>query len=172
LEALAERCGYWLQSGYSWGSACSAQSLLPTRVRLPGVLLALIFLSVGLNLVFERRSFCSYLPIGGFTGIYAQTAPLEVKIVNSALASHNEKTCYQECPWGLYRWRFVTAPSAGCVWSACVLPQDNIALACAHLGATWVRRADPAGWTKFSWLWSCWEARLRSPRYSPGLGED
>ncbi len=45
------------------------------------VLLGLFGLAIGLSLVFERRAFCSYIcPIGGFTGIYAQTAPVEVRV--------------------------------------------------------------------------------------------
>jgi len=52
-----------------------------TSARVTGVvLLAILALALALSLVFERRSFCNYLcPIGGFTGLYAQVGPVELR---------------------------------------------------------------------------------------------
>jgi Polyferredoxin len=68
------------------------------------VLLAIILLSLLLSLIFERRAFCNYLcPIGGFTGLYAQAGPVEVRVKEAEVcAAHSEKLCYDACPWGQY----------------------------------------------------------------------
>ena len=73
--------GSWLQ----WGAFLliglfSAVTLTDPRVT-AWVLLALFGLAIALSLVFERRAFCSYVcPIGGFTGMYAQAAPVELRV--------------------------------------------------------------------------------------------
>jgi polyferredoxin len=123
--------GYWLQTGlFLLIGLFSAATL--TNARLTAwILLGLIFLAVFLSLVFERRAFCSNIcPIGGFTGIYAQTAPLEVRVKDQALcAAHNEKTCYIECPWGIYPLALHDSSACGlCMECLRVCPKDNIAL--------------------------------------------
>jgi polyferredoxin len=123
--------GYWLQSGLFLGiGLISAVTLTDPRVT-AWILLGLITLTIALSLVFERRSFCTHVcPIGGFTGLYAQTAPVEVRVINSAVcASHSEKTCYQECPWGLYPLALRDSAQCGlCLECLRVCPKDNIAL--------------------------------------------
>jgi polyferredoxin len=123
--------GSWLQ----WGAFLlvglfSAVTLTDTRVT-AWVLLALFGLAIALSLVFERRAFCSYVcPIGGFTGIYAQAAPVELRVLDSRLcAAHSEKTCYQSCPWGLYPLALKNSAQCGlCLECLRVCPQDNIAV--------------------------------------------
>lgn len=123
--------GYWLQAGlFLLIGLFSAVTL--TNARLTAwILLGLIALAIFLSLVFERRAFCSYVcPIGGFTGIYAQTAPLEVRVTDPAVcAAHEEKTCYLECPWGLYPLALRDSSACGlCMECLRVCPKDNIAL--------------------------------------------
>jgi len=123
--------GYWLQAGlFLVIGLFSAVTLTDPRVT-AWVLLGLILLAIALSLVYERRSFCTYVcPIGGFTGIYAQTAPVEVRVVNTAIcATHSEKTCYIECPWGIYPVALRDSSQCGlCLECLRVCPKDNIAL--------------------------------------------
>jgi len=123
--------GSWLQwGGFLAIGLFSALTLTDARVT-AWVLLGLFALALVLSLVFENRSFCSYLcPIGGFTGIYAQVAPLEVRVVDSSLcATHNEKTCYQSCPWGLYPLALRNSAQCGlCMECLRSCPRDNIAV--------------------------------------------
>jgi polyferredoxin len=123
--------GYWLQASlFLLIGLFSAITLTSARLT-AWILLALIGLAAFLSLVFERRAFCSYVcPIGGFTGIYAQTSPLEVRVKErSVCADHNKKTCYIECPWGLYPLALRDSSACGlCMECLRVCPQDNIAL--------------------------------------------
>jgi hypothetical protein len=123
--------GSWLQSsGFLLIGLFSAVTLTDARVT-AWVLLGLFGLAIGLSLVFERRAFCSYIcPIGGFTGIYAKTAPVEVRVIDKAIcAAHSEKTCYQNCPWGLYPLALRDSSQCGlCMECLRSCPQDNIAV--------------------------------------------
>jgi hypothetical protein len=94
-------------------------------------LLGIILLALALSLVFERRSFCNYLcPIGGFTGLYAQAGPVEVRVKDADIcADHAEKTCYTACPWGQYPLALKTSADCGlCMECLRVCPSDNIAV--------------------------------------------
>jgi polyferredoxin len=123
--------GYWLQASlFLVIGLFSAVTLTNPRVT-SWVLLGLVLLAIVLSLVFERRAFCSYLcPIGGFTGVYAKTAPVEVRVVNTAIcATHSEKSCYIECPWGIYPVAQRDSSQCGlCMECLRVCPHDNIAL--------------------------------------------
>jgi polyferredoxin len=102
------------------------------------VLAGLIFLAVLFSLLFERRAFCSHVcPIGGFTGIYAMTSPVELRVKENAIcATHSEKTCYIECPWGVYPLALKdNAPCGLCMECLRVCPKDNIALNLRPFGA-------------------------------------
>jgi ferredoxin len=95
------------------------------------ILLGLIIVAFILSLIFERRSFCLYLcPIGGFTGLYAKLAPLEVRTKKSILcAEHDQKTCYQACPWGQYPLALKSSANCGlCMECLRVCPYDNISV--------------------------------------------
>jgi polyferredoxin len=58
----------------------------------PGIsallLLALLLIALGTSLVFERRAFCRYLcAVGGFIGLYAQVAPIELRVKDTTLCA-------------------------------------------------------------------------------------
>jgi NAD-dependent dihydropyrimidine dehydrogenase PreA subunit len=108
----------------------SAVTLTDPRVT-SWVFLALFGLAIGLSLVFERRAFCSSIcPIGGFTGIYAKTAPIELRAIDKEIcAKHGDKSCYRACPWGLYPVAFRDSAACGlCMECVRACPQDNLAL--------------------------------------------
>jgi Fe-S-cluster-containing hydrogenase component 2 len=95
------------------------------------VLLIIILLSLILSLIFERRPLCNYLcPIGGFTGLYAQAGPVEVRVkVAAVCAGHDEKTCYNACPWGQYPLALKSSANCGlCMECLRVCPKGNIAV--------------------------------------------
>jgi len=123
--------GSWLQSGgFLLVGLFSAVTLTDPHVT-AWVLLGLFGLAFGLSLVFEKRAFCSYIcPIGGFTGIYAKTAPVEVRVIDTAIcAAHSEKTCYQNCPWGLYPVALRDSAQCGlCMECLRSCPRDNLAV--------------------------------------------
>ena len=123
--------GSWLQSGaFLLIGLFSALTLTDPRVT-GWVLLALFGLAIGLSLVFEKRAFCSHIcPIGGFSGIYAQTAPVELRVIDTEIcAKHGDKSCYQACPWGLYPVAFRDSSACGlCMECLRACPQDNLAL--------------------------------------------
>ncbi len=123
--------GSWLQSsGFLLIGLFSALTLTNARVT-AWVLVGLFGMAIVLSLVFERRAFCSYIcPIGGFTGIYAKTAPVEVRVIDTKIcAAHSEKTCYQNCPWGLYPVALRDSSQCGlCMECLRSCPKDNIAV--------------------------------------------
>ena len=59
-------------------------------------LILFILISLVVSLFFERKSFCRYLcPIGGFVGVYAQVAPVGIRVKDPAVcATHTQKSCY------------------------------------------------------------------------------
>ena len=129
--------GTWLQSGgFLMIGLFSAVTL--TSPRLTGwVLLAIIVVSLVLSLVFEKRSFCNHLcPIGGFTGLYAQAAPVEIRVKDRAIcAAHTEKTCYQSCPWGVYVAALQdNGPCGMCMECIRVCPHDNVSINLRQFG--------------------------------------
>lgn len=123
--------GSWLQSsGFLLIGLFSAVTLTDARLT-AWVLLGLFVLAVALSLIFEKRAFCSYVcPIGGFSGIYAKAAPVEVRVVDKAIcAAHSEKTCYQSCPWGLYLVALRDSSQCGlCMECLRSCPSDNVAV--------------------------------------------
>jgi hypothetical protein len=130
--------GSWLQGGgfllVGLFGAVTLTSASVTAI----VLLAIIALAIILSLVFERRAFCSYLcPIGGFTGLYAQAGPVEVRVKNPAVcAGHSQKTCYNACPWGQYPLALKSSANCGlCMECLRVCPEDNIAVSLRPWGS-------------------------------------
>ena len=123
--------GNWLQaSGFMLIGLFSAVTLTSPKVTAL-ILLGIIVLSLALSLVFERRAFCNNLcPIGGFTGLYAQAGPVEVRVKDTAVcAGHAEKTCYAACPWGQYPLALKSSAACGlCMECLRVCPRDNIAV--------------------------------------------
>lgn len=123
--------GTWLQAGgFLLVGLFGAVTLTSAKVTAI-VLLAIIGLAIILSLVFERRSFCNYLcPIGGFTGLYAQAGPVELRVKDAGIcAEHVEKTCYDACPWGQYPLALKSSANCGlCMECLRVCPSDNIAI--------------------------------------------
>lgn len=123
--------GSWLQSGgFLLIGLFSAVTLTDPRVT-GWVLLALFGLAIALSLVFEHRAFCSYIcPIGGFSGMYAKAAPLEVKVIDKQIClEHGDKSCYHACPWGLYPLALKDASACGlCMECLRACPKDNLAV--------------------------------------------
>jgi hypothetical protein len=123
--------GKWLQAGgFLLIGLFGALTLTSAQVT-AWVLLGIILLSLVLSLVFERRSFCNYLcPIGGFTGLYAQAGPVEVRVKDKDIcAAHTEKTCYTACPWGQYPLALKSSADCGlCMECLRVCPSDNLAV--------------------------------------------
>ncbi|MHB9092432.1 MAG: 4Fe-4S binding protein, partial [Chloroflexota bacterium] len=100
----------WLQNAGFLAVAVFSVPILTSPVLTGWVLLALIVGATGCSLLFERRVFCRYLcPVGGFIGLYAQVAPLSIRVKDRAVCqAHKAKACYTGsdagygCPWLIY----------------------------------------------------------------------
>jgi hypothetical protein len=123
--------GTWMQAGgFLLIGLFGALTLTSAKITAI-VLLFILVLALVLSLVFERRSFCNYLcPIGGFTGLYAQAGPVELRVKDADIcAAHSEKTCYTACPWGQYPLALKSSANCGlCMECLRVCPSDNIAV--------------------------------------------
>jgi hypothetical protein len=134
----------WLQNGAFLLLALFSLTVL-TQPRVTAILLAgLLFLAIGTSLVFERRAFCRYLcPVGGFIGLYAQLAPLEVRVRDTSVcAAHQQKTCYTGsaegygCPWQVFPGSLVKNTSCGlCMECLRTCPHENVAIQIRPFGA-------------------------------------
>ncbi|MCI0520855.1 MAG: 4Fe-4S binding protein [Chloroflexi bacterium] len=127
----------WLQNG-AFTLIALFSAVVLTQPRVTGaVLAAFLFLAAAVSMIYERRAFCRYLcPVGGFIGLYAQLAPLELRVIEPAVcAAHTEKTCYTGndqgygCPWQVFPGGLVKNTSCGlCMECLRTCPQENIAL--------------------------------------------
>ncbi len=137
LKWPARLRGTWLQAGgFAAIGLFSAVTL--TQPGVTGwVLLAIIALATVTGLVFERRAFCRYLcPIGGISGLYANLAPVEVRIKDPEICRrHPEKSCYRGsagaygCPWGVFPAALKENSNCGlCMECLRACPKDNIAV--------------------------------------------
>lgn len=127
----------WLQN-ISFLLLALFSSVLLTTPNVTGIVLgAMLFAAIGLSIVFQRRSFCRYLcPVGGFIGIYSQTAPLELRIKDKqACATCQGKPCYSGsaagygCPWDVFPGGLTKNTYCGlCLECIRTCPHDNIAL--------------------------------------------
>lgn len=144
--------GAWLQAfGFLAIGMFSAVTLTSPRVT-GWALLGILALATALALVFSRpadsrrmgqpgRPFCASLcPIGGFSGLYAQVAPLEVRVDDTRVCTaHAEKTCYSACPWDVYvAAQQENGPCGLCLECLRVCPNDNVALNLRAFGADWI----------------------------------
>ena len=100
------------------------------------VLAAMLFMAIGLAMVFERRSFCRYLcPVGGFIGLYSKLAPFELRVKQKNIcAGCHGKPCYNGstdgagCPWDVFPGGLVANTYCGlCFECIRTCPHDNIA---------------------------------------------
>jgi len=108
------------------------------------LLLGMILLATGLSLIFERRSFCRYVcPVGGFIGLYAQLASVELRVIDPQVCkAHTEKSCYQGneygfgCPWNIFPGSLTVNTNCGlCMECLRTCDYDNIALNLRAFGA-------------------------------------
>jgi polyferredoxin len=127
----------WLQNTSFLLLALFSSVLLTTPYITSIVLAAMLFAAIGLSMVFERRSFCRYLcPVGGFIGIYSQTAPVELRIKDKQVcASCVGKPCYNGsstgygCPWDVFPGGLTKNTYCGlCMECIRTCPHDNIAV--------------------------------------------
>jgi len=127
----------WLQN-ISFLLLALFSSVLLTTPNITGIVLAaMLFTAIGLSTIFERRAFCRYLcPVGGFIGLYSQTAPIELRIKNKQVCVKCEgKPCYNGssagygCPWDVFPGGLTKNTYCGlCMECIRTCPHDNIAV--------------------------------------------
>jgi len=127
----------WLQN-LSFLLLALFSSVLLTTPSVTGIVLAMmLFSAIGLSMVFERRSFCRYLcPVGGFIGLYSQTAPIELRIKNKQICvTCDGKPCYNGssngygCPWDVFPGGLTKNTYCGlCMECIRTCPHENIAI--------------------------------------------
>ncbi|HMB24336.1 MAG: 4Fe-4S binding protein [Chloroflexota bacterium] len=127
----------WLQN-ISFLLLALFSSVLLTTPNITGIVLAaMLFAAIGLSMVFERRAFCRYLcPVGGFIGLYSQTAPVELRIKDKQVcAACKDKPCYNGstdgygCPWDVFPGGLTKNSYCGlCLECLRTCPYDNIAI--------------------------------------------
>jgi polyferredoxin len=113
-------------------------SVLLTTPNITGIVLAaMLFAAIGLSTIFERRAFCRYLcPVGGFIGLYSQTAPIELRIKDKQICVTCEgKPCYNGsangygCPWDVFPGGLTKNTYCSlCMECIRTCPHDNIAI--------------------------------------------
>jgi ferredoxin len=127
----------WLQNAAFLLLAMFSTVVLTRPIVTAVLLAALILLATLTALVYERRAFCRYLcPVGGFIGLYAQAAPIELRVRDTAVcATHKTKTCYTGnengygCPWNVFPAGLVKNTNCGlCMECIRTCPRDNIAI--------------------------------------------
>lgn len=127
----------WLQNISFLLLALFSSILLTTPNITAIVLAAMLFAAIGLSTVFERRAFCRYLcPVGGFIGLYSQTAPIELRIKDKQVCVTCEgKPCYNGsqagygCPWDVFPGGLKKNTYCGlCMECIRTCPHDNIAI--------------------------------------------
>src|SRR5919109_869835 len=127
----------WLQN-ISFLLLALFSSVLLTTPNITGIVLAaMLFGAIGLSAVFERRAFCRYLcPVGGFIGLFSQTAPIELRIKDKKVCARCEgKPCYNGsvdgygCPWDVFPGGLTKNTYCGlCMECIRTCPHDNIAV--------------------------------------------
>lgn len=127
----------WLQNISFLLLALFSSVLLTTPNITAIVLAAMLFAAIGLSMIFERRAFCRYLcPVGGFIGLYSQTAPIELRIKDKQVCVKCEgKPCYNGsqagygCPWDVFPGGLTRNTYCGlCMECIRTCPHDNIAV--------------------------------------------
>lgn len=137
LRVPAKFRNMWMQNISFTLVALFSSVILTIPVVTSIVLAAMLFLAIGLSMVFERRAFCRYLcPVGGFIGLYAQTAPLELRVKDKNIcAKCVDKPCYNGselgsgCPWDVFPGGLTKNTYCGlCMECIRTCPYDNIAV--------------------------------------------
>jgi polyferredoxin len=94
----------WLQN-LTFTLVALFSSVILTTPRVTAIVLAaMLFLAIGMSIIFERRTFCRYIcPVGGFIGLYAQAAPLELRVFPGGLTKNTYcglcMECLRTCPY-------------------------------------------------------------------------
>ena len=130
--------GTWLQSGGFLLVGLFGAVTLTSASITAWVLLSALALATALSPVFERRAFCNALcPIGGFTGLYARLAPVELRVIDRPTCiAHRQKSCYDACPWGVYPFALKhNGPCGLCMECVRACPYDNLAINLRPFGA-------------------------------------
>lgn len=129
--------GIWLQNAGFLATALLSAVILTRPLVTAWVLLAFLVAGLALSLVFERRAFCRYLcPVGGFIGLYALVAPLELRTRDPLVCrDHRMKDCYlgnesgYGCPWLEQPWTLARNAYCGlCGECFRTCPKDNVAV--------------------------------------------
>lgn len=137
LRVPARFRNMWTQNISFTLVALFSSVILTTPIMTSVVLAAMLFLAIGLSMVFERRAFCRYLcPVGGFIGLYAQTALLELRVKDkNVCAKCAGKPCYNGselgagCPWDVFPGGLTKNTYCGlCMECIRTCPYDNIAV--------------------------------------------
>jgi polyferredoxin len=134
----------WLQSAGFLLLALFSSVLLTTPSVTAIVLAAMLLAAIGLSMIFERRAFCRYLcPVGGFIGLYSQTAPVELRIKDKRECVTCEgKPCYRGsqngygCPWDVFPGGLSKNTYCGlCMECIRTCPKDNVSINLRTWGA-------------------------------------
>ena len=137
LRVPAKLRNMWMQNISFTLVALFSSVILTIPLVTSVVLAAMLFLAIGLSMIFERRAFCRYLcPVGGFIGLYSQTAPLELRIKEKKVCAQCAgKPCYNGselgsgCPWDVFPGGLTKNTYCGlCMECIRTCPHDNIAV--------------------------------------------
>jgi polyferredoxin len=127
----------WLQNAAFLGVALFSAIILTRPSATALVLLVFIGVAMALHLVYGKRVFCRYVcPVGGFVGLYAMVAPLEIRVKDPQVCrTHKEKECLRGsataygCPWLEYPGTMVRNTYCGmCTECLKACPKDNIGI--------------------------------------------
>ncbi|NIV12631.1 MAG: 4Fe-4S binding protein [Aliifodinibius sp.] len=101
------------------------------------VLGSMIFLAIGLSLIYRQRAFCMYLcPVSGFLGLYSMASTIELRSIDTDVCKKcKHKNCLRGselnygCPWYQYLGDMDRNNYCGlCMECVKNCPHDNIAL--------------------------------------------
>jgi polyferredoxin len=127
----------WLQNASFTLVALFSVVILTTPWITAVLLASMLFAAIGLSMIFERRAFCRYLcPVGGFIGLYAQVAPLELRVKDKQVCMrcadkpfYNGSVAGYGCPWDVFPAGLSRNTSCGlCMECLRTCPFDNIAV--------------------------------------------
>jgi polyferredoxin len=127
----------WLQNISFLLLALFSSVLLTTPFVTSIVPAAMLLVAIGMSMVFERRAFCRYLcPVGGFIGLYSQTAPIDLRIKTKDVCVKCEsKACYNGselgygCPWDVFPGGLTKNTYCGlCMECIRTCPHNNVAV--------------------------------------------
>lgn len=127
----------WLQNLSFLLLALFSSIILTTPGVTSIVLAGMLFLAIGMSVLFERRTFCRYLcPVGGFIGLFSQVSPLALRVKDKqTCADCSDKPCYNGsangygCPWDVFPGGLTRNSYCGlCMECLRTCPYDNIAI--------------------------------------------